>query len=68
MGIELRDRHGRRFDLAMAGLHTMGYVLSFGMAPLQVISVVLMLTSARAQGLTDHVLGSAAINRPSEQF
>ena len=30
---------------------------------LQVISIVLMLTTPRAQGLTDHVLGTVALNR-----
>jgi hypothetical protein len=29
----------------------------------QIISVILMLTGARAQGLSDLVLGTAAINR-----
>ena len=29
----------------------------------QIISIVLMLTSPRAQGLSDHVLGTAAVNR-----
>ena len=31
----------------------------------QIASVVLMLTSERKQGLTDMVLGTAAINKPS---
>ena len=30
----------------------------------QVVSVILMFTSSRGQGLTDHVLGTVAINRP----
>jgi hypothetical protein len=30
---------------------------------LQVASVVLMLTSRRGQGLSDHVLGTVALNR-----
>ncbi|MFA5539808.1 MAG: RDD family protein, partial [Gemmobacter sp.] len=34
--------------------------------PVQILSVGLMLTGARAQGLTDHLLGTAAINRPAE--
>ena len=30
---------------------------------LQIISIVLMITTARKQGLTDHVMGSVLINR-----
>ena len=30
---------------------------------LQVISIVLMMTTSRAQGLTDHFLGTVAINK-----
>ncbi|MEO1734456.1 MAG: RDD family protein, partial [Pseudomonadota bacterium] len=36
---------------------------SFAFPIVQVISVVLMLTNARAQGLTDHVLGTVALAR-----
>src|SRR5690606_16075884 len=61
--IEFRTGRGARFDLAAAFLHTLGYAMSVAIFPLQMISIVLMLTSARAQGLTDHVMGSAAINR-----
>jgi len=61
--IEFRTARGERFDLAAAFLHTLGYAVSLAVFPLQLISIVLMLTSARAQGLSDHVLGSAAINR-----
>jgi len=63
MAIELRTARGARFDLGAAFLHTVGYAVSVAAVPLQLISIVLMLTSARAQGLSDHVLGSAAINR-----
>ncbi len=65
MGIEFRDRSGRRFDLAHAGLHTLGYLASMSFVLPQVISVVLMLTGARGQSLTDMLLGTAAINRPA---
>ncbi|MDP2087283.1 MAG: RDD family protein [Gemmobacter sp.] len=66
MGIEFRDRTGRRFDLAQAALHTLGYTLSMSFVLPQVVSVVLMLTGARRQSLTDIVMGSAAINRPAD--
>lgn len=66
MAIELRDARGRPFDLGLALAHTLGFALSMGFVLPQIVSVVLMLTGARAQGLTDMVLGTAAINRPAE--
>ncbi|MCB1359147.1 MAG: RDD family protein [Maritimibacter sp.] len=60
--IELRTARGERFDLATAALHTLGYQLSMAFILAQMASIVLMLTSSRAQGLTDHVLGTAAVN------
>lgn len=63
MAIEIRDASGARFDLVQAFLHTLGYTISWAVAPLQLISVVLMATSNRGQGLTDMVMGSAAMNR-----
>jgi uncharacterized RDD family membrane protein YckC len=61
--IEFRRMDGQPFDLSMAFLHTLGYSVSMAFVVLQVVSVVLMMTTDRAQGLTDHVLGSVAINR-----
>ncbi|MEL6565169.1 MAG: RDD family protein [Pseudomonadota bacterium] len=61
--IEFRRADGTRFDLGTAFLHTVGYTASWAVAPLQLISIVLMATSARGQGLTDMVLGTAALNR-----
>jgi uncharacterized RDD family membrane protein YckC len=63
MAIEFRAGNGERFGLGLAVVHTLGTSLSFAMPLLQVISVVLMLTTARKQGLTDHVLGTVAVNR-----
>lgn len=60
--IELRNARGERFDLPTAALHTLGYQLSMAFVLVQLGSIVLMLTTPRAQGLTDHVLGTAAIN------
>jgi uncharacterized RDD family membrane protein YckC len=60
--IEMRNHRGERFDLATAALHTVLYQISVSMVVPQVISIVLMLTTARAQGLTDHALGTAALN------
>lgn len=61
--IELRTRDGARFDLGTAFLHTLGLTISFAVFPLQLISVVLMGTSNRGQGLSDLVLGTVALNR-----
>ncbi len=64
-GIELRGNEGRKPDSGLAALHTTGYTISMAFPVLQVISVVLMLTSARGQGLTDHFLGTSVLNRRS---
>ncbi len=61
--IEFRTLQGDRFDLSLAFLHTLGYCVSWTLTLLQVASVILMLTSQRGQGLSDHVLGTVAINR-----
>ena len=63
VSLEMRRQTGDKFDFATALLHTIGFYVSVAMAPLQLISIVLMLTSSRSQGLTDHVMGSVAINR-----
>ena len=62
-GVELRASDGRRFDLSLALAHTFGYSVSVAFPILQLISVVMMLTGARGQGLTDAILGTVAINR-----
>jgi len=63
MAIEFRTLRGERFDAAMAFLHTLGFTVSCAVFPLQVVSMVLMLTTARSQGLSDHLLGTVALNR-----
>ncbi|CRL16155.1 RDD family protein [Phaeobacter italicus] len=62
-GIELRDQRGRRLDGSLALLHTAGYSISVAIPVLQVISVLMMLTSSRGQGLTDALLGTVMLNR-----
>ncbi|MCF6443568.1 RDD family protein [Nereida sp. MMG025] len=61
--VEFRRADGQRFDLLTAFLHTLAFYLSFSILPLQLVSIVLMLSTQRAQGLTDHVLGTVALNR-----
>ncbi len=63
--IEFRTMHAERFDLGTAFAHTLGYSISIAMFPAQAVSIILMLTTARGQGLTDHVLGTVAMNRRS---
>lgn len=61
--IELRNRFGERFDASTAFMHTLGYSLSMMVFPAQLVSIALMLISERGQGLTDHILGTTAVNR-----
>ena len=63
--IEVRRSDGLPLDLAGAFLHTLGYTVSMAMVLPQILSVGLMATRARGQGLSDLVLGTAAIDRPS---
>lgn len=65
MAIELRERDGLRLSGGTAFLHTLGYSVSVALAPLQLISVILMIVMGRGQGLTDMVLGTAVINKPA---
>lgn len=63
MSIEFRNSDGTRFDLPTAFWHTLGYSISWSIFPVQLISIVLMLTSAQGQGLTDMVLSTHVLNR-----
>lgn len=63
MGIEFRNARGERFDSMTAAAHTMLYLIMMSVFVLQAVSILLMLVSARGQGLHDHLLGTAAINR-----
>ena len=61
VGICLRDLYGRPLSSGTAFAHTAGYTISVLVAPLQLISVILMLVSNNGKGLTDHLLGTRAI-------
>ncbi|MEN8836718.1 MAG: RDD family protein [Celeribacter marinus] len=65
MGIEFRTSKGERFDLRYALLHTTMFTVWNIFFIAQVTSIVMMLTTARKQGLSDMLLGTAAINKPS---
>ncbi len=68
VGIELRVTDGQRLDTSTAAMHTLGYMVSFAFFLLQVISVALMLITARGQGLTDHLLGTTMLNRRAAAY
>lgn len=61
--IEFRTLQGQRLDPALAFWHSLGFMLSFAFFPVQLLSMVLMVTSARGEGLSDHLLGTVALNR-----
>lgn len=63
MAIEFRNMQGARLNNGQAFMHTLGYTITVSTLILQAISIVLMFTSERGQGLTDMVLGTTALNR-----
>jgi uncharacterized RDD family membrane protein YckC len=63
MAIEFRDINGQRLDMQQAFLHTLGYTITISTFLLQLVSIGLMFTTERGQGLTDLVLGTVALNR-----
>jgi len=66
MSIELRGADGLHLSGGMAFVHTLGYSVAVAVAPMQLISVIVMVALGRGQGLTDLILGTAMINRPVE--
>jgi uncharacterized RDD family membrane protein YckC len=64
MALELRGPDGARLDGALAAWHTGLFILASMFVIPQVISMVLIATQPRRQGLHDLFLGTAAINRP----
>lgn len=61
--IELRQSDGARMDVSSAFAHTLGYTLSWTVPVFQLISIVMMATTERGQGLSDHVLGTIMVNK-----
>jgi uncharacterized RDD family membrane protein YckC len=65
MGIELRGPDGGRLDPVQAMLHVGGYYASWAFFLLPgLVSIGAIMATPRRQGLSDLVLGTAAINRP----
>ncbi len=62
-GIAFRTVAGERMTPGLAAAHTLIFQLSLAMVFPQILSVVLMLTGARGQGLGDRLLGVVALNR-----
>ena len=67
MAVEFRDNRGQAMTLPLAFIHTLGYTVSVSMVLPQVVSIVLMMTTPRGQGLSDLVLGTAAVNHAGAQ-
>ena len=63
MSVQLRTWRGERLNFGEAFMHTLLYSLCLSFFFPQLVSIGLMLTTARAQGLPDLALGTAAINR-----
>ncbi len=63
MSVELRTYDGERLSSGMAAMHTLLYMVSFGIFLAQIATIFLMITSPRGQGLVDRLLGVVAINR-----
>lgn len=61
--VELRRADGTPLDAPAAFAHTLGYTLSWMVPVFQLISVVLMASTERGQGVSDHVLGTVMVNR-----
>ena len=62
MGVEFRDAQGYRMDGGTGFAHTLFYVLSVAFVVPQILSVLMMVTGRRGQGLSDIVLGVAMVN------
>ncbi|MEL6608399.1 MAG: RDD family protein [Pseudomonadota bacterium] len=67
MAIELRNHRGERLTSLEAFLHTVAFLISFGMVIVQVISAIMMVTTPRGQGLADMLFGTVAINRTARR-
>ena len=64
--IELRRADGARMDAGSAFAHTLGYTLSWTVPVFQLISMIMMASTERGQGLSDHVLGTVMVNKKAQ--
>jgi len=65
VGIEFRDRQGQRLSTALALAHTAIFTFASGAMVLQLLSIVMILSTRYGQSLQDLILGTTAINRPA---
>lgn len=63
VSIELRQGNGMRMTAGSAFAHTLGYTMSWTVPVFQLISVIMMATTERGQGLSDMVLQTAMVNK-----
>lgn len=63
MGLTLRASNGVVLDLPLAVAHTVAYLVSVAIFPLQILSAALMATGSQGQGLGDHLLGTVMLRR-----
>ncbi len=64
VGIEFRDKDGQKFSSGLALIHTLIFTIGTGFFFVQILSIVLILTSRYGQSVQDMILGTTAINRP----
>lgn len=64
VGIEFRDKDGQKLSTNLALVHTLIFTIGTGFFFVQILSIVLILTSRYGQSVQDMILGTTAINRP----
>ena len=64
VGIEFRDKDGQKLSSGLALAHTLIFIIGTGFFFVQLLSIVLILTSRYGQSVQDMILGTTAINRP----
>ncbi len=64
VGIEFRNKDGQKLSPKLALAHTVIFTIGTGFFLIQIVSVVLILTSRYGQSVQDMILGTTAINRP----
>ena len=66
LGIELRNSNGDKLDGSQAIWHVVLYLFMLSFFVFGLISMVMMVMTARGQGLHDVFLGTTAINVPDD--
>ncbi|NNK79063.1 MAG: RDD family protein [Litoreibacter sp.] len=64
--VELRNNQGMHLTGGEAVVHTLGYLVCTAFFLPQMISVLMILLTARGQALHDVITGTALINKPSD--